>query len=289
MSPVDLNKLNELNIFCKNKGWLFEDLKNRFADKGVIASTEPMPDAKGWICVRSSEVRWIPRLDKVVVQVHDLADHDMALFRHVAGVSFTHPVQHLLWRRAGFSGRYMIRPIGSRAGVRIAAAMPDMPTIGFFCGESPDLKKGANIFEQAVLLARERIKFDCLLIGRGLAQFSHLGLYEERPAGIEDYARIDAFFCASVSPAVPLSVYEAQSAGKPVITTPRWFPGGDWPGVITCESVEGLASAIVDVLKNRKVHFRNSAKSRRSPYTLESWVDENIAFAHDCITRAATI
>ncbi len=270
--------INDLNIYCKNKGWLFEDIKDVYSQIGVVASDEPVHDAKGWICVRSTEILRVPRLDRAVVQVHDLADHDMEIYRHVAGVSFTHPVQHWAWQRRGFVGRYLIRPIGSRRGVNIPDALPIRPTIGFFCGEGRDLRKGANVFERAVLLARERVDFDCLLIGRALKPFAYLGTYEERAAGIHDYARIDALFCASVSPAVPLSVYEAQSAGKIVITTPRWMPGGIWPGMKYGENVNQLANRIVNVINNREKYFDKRATLRRTPYVFDDWVSQNLEF-----------
>lgn len=277
------NEIGSLNIFCKNKGWLFEDVKNSYAQEGVSASDEPKMDAKGWICVRSSEVLSAPRLDRTIVQVHDLVDHDMSIFRHVAGVSFTHPIQHWAWQRMGFVGKYMIRPIGSRRAIDVPDEMPARPTIGFFCGEGRDLKKGSNIFERAVLLARERIEFDCLLIGRGLDAFAYLGAYENRAADIHDYARIDALFCASVSPAVPLSVYEAQSAGKIVITTPRWMPGGVWPGIKFGENTKQLASSIVNVVRNREKYFDKRTALRRAPYVFEDWVSKNVEFTLDSI------
>lgn len=282
-------EIADLNIFCKNKGWLFEDIKNSFSQFGVTSSNEPLQKAKGFICVRSSETRNVARLDKVVVQIHDLVDHDMSIFRHVAGVSFTHPIQYWAWKRMGFAGRHMIRPIGARRQISVPDSIPARPTIGFFCGEAQDLRKGSNIFERAVLLAREQVDFDCLLIGRGLDAFSHLGTYEERAAGVDDYARIDALFCASVSPAVPLSVFEAQSAGKIVITTPRWMPGGVWPGIKYGENTKQLARAIVNAVRHRERNFEKRVALRRAPYIFEDWVEKNLQFTVNSINSAIAV
>lgn len=276
---------SDINIFCKNKGWLFEDIKQHFQNKQVTSSELPIKTAKAWISVRSSETNLTPRLDKTIIQVHDLADHDPLIFRHVAGVSFTHPVQYWLWKRMGFTGPHLIQPIGARDGIVPPDNLPARPTIGFFCGESRDMRKGANIFERAVLLAKKNADFDCLLIGRNLEAFAYLGTYESRAADISDYAKIDALFCASVSPAVPLSVYEAQSAGKIVITTPRWFPGGNWPGVKIGENVHQLSKLIESAVKDREANFEKRKKLRRAPYILENWVDNNIKFTINCVNK----
>ena len=277
-----------LNVFCRDKGWLFEDIKQHFSSDQVEASDLPKP-ADGWICVRSSEIKLAPRLDRTIVQVHDLVDHDMNLFNKVAGVSFMHPMQHWMWKRAGFKGRTLICPIGSREGVVVPDKIPEKPTLGFFCGESQDLRKGGDIFEKAVQLARREVTFDCLLIGRNLAAFSSLGVWEDRAAGINDYQKIDVLFCASTSPAVPLSVYEAQRAGKIVISTPRWLPSGNWPGIRFGDSYRELSRLIVKAVKSREKNFDNRNFLARSPYLLEGWVKKNIDFSIKCISQESKI
>lgn len=274
----------KLNYFCQDKGWLFEDLKNHLSAHEGFSSEKP-ESAEGWVCIRSSEIRQTPRLDRTIVQVHDLLDHDMMVFNRVAGVSFMHPVQYWLWRRMGFVGRSITCPIGAREEVTIPNEISAKPTLGFFCGEAADLKKGADIFEKAVLLARREVDFECLLIGRGLQHFSYLGSYEERAAAVNDYHRIDALFCASISPAVPLSVYEAARAGKVVISTPRWMPGRSWPSMKFGDNTKQLAKIIVDSIKNRERNFEIRNKISRSPFLLNDWARKNIDFSKLCIKK----
>ena len=275
---------SEINAFCENKGWLFEDLKAAFQRAGVRASDEPHPTSEAYICIRSSELSKSPRYDRTVVQIHDLKPPtNLAAFEATCGLSFMHPIQAWYWRNAGYKGRFMTLPIGARDAITLPKSMPQNPTVGFFCGEDKQFNKGSPLFAKAVQLARKVAPFDCLLIGRGLKHISNLGHYEEHAALPEDYARIDVLVCTSRSPAVPLSVYEAMAAGKPVISTPRWIPGEKLPAVHFAETAEELAQKICAVLAAREKNFRNRRQLRWREYLFSDWLKANINFTKTAV------
>lgn len=272
--PTNMKQEVRINVFCRNLGWLFEDLKRALAVAGAHASTEPERQADAWICIRSREWEQIPDLGRAVVQIHDLQLRPAPSRLELAGcVQFVHPFQASKWQAVGFKGRFEVTPIGSRACIAPAHSRPARPTIGFFCRVTKNNPKGSPLFHAAVLLARRRADFDVLLIGSRLEHLADLGRYEKHAAGPRDYARIDALACTTQSPCVPLSAYEACAAGLPVISTPRQFPGDSWPMILRADSAEGLADHIVQVVASRPRH------TGHKPYTLESWADETLRIA----------
>ena len=221
----------KINAYCQNFGWLFEDIKRKFGEHGITPTDAPEPDADAWICIRTSESRVSPDLTRTIVQVHDLYDYDVAAYHDAALTLFTHPSQLWYWHKRGFSGRSTVLPIGARSGIPSAKEMPARPTIGFFCGETPKMEKQSPLFREIVQAARTDVDFDVLMIGRNLEHIQDLGTWYDRAAGPDDYSAVDALFTASVSPAIPLSVYEACSIGLPIISTPRWWPAANWPNI----------------------------------------------------------
>lgn len=265
-----------INVYAENLGWLFEDLKAHFRKLGAVVSEEPILGADAWICIRTSEFRKSPDLSRTIVQVHDIYDYDVDELARASLVLFTHPFQLHLWKQKGFVGRHRILPIGARSSVLFAEEPPTRPTLGFFCGETPRMEKQSHIFRQVVKSAKETLDFDVLMIGRNLGHVAGLGALEDRAASVDDYRRIDALFTASVSPAVPLSVYEACSIGLPVISTPRWFPCADWPSVRMATTVAELRALTVSALNDRLDLFEQRRNMARAPYRLESWLSEQI-------------
>jgi hypothetical protein len=268
-----------INVFCKDNGWLFSDLRREFGEHGAEISDLPSNTADVWICVRSDELQIVPDISRTIVQVHNMFPVDIDLYNRCLGVSFTHPMQLFLWRTNGFTGNYTVCPIGSRSNIQASASLPERPTLGFFCGETRLMHKGSDLFAAAVKEARKVIDFDCLMIGRNLDHIAHLGSYEQNAAGPRDYQRIDALFTASISPGVPLSVYEACSIGKPIISTPRWFPGDGWKSIFFGESPEILAGHIVSVLQSRRELHSEAPKNSHAPYTLDGWISQNLEYA----------
>lgn len=232
----------KINVYCKNKGWLFEDLKREIAEHGAVPSDSPLPDMDAYICIRDDEAKLSPQKRKTVVQIH----HTNPI-RHkgYGAISFVHPWQEKQYRRFSHRQKCFTQPIGTR-NVPVTP-FPDRPVLGYFCREVRGLKR-SDLFKDAVVRAKQDTDFDVLMIGEKLDHIAHLGTYEERAATIEDYQRITAFLTTSVSPMVPLSAYEALAAGRPLITTPREFPV-DFSNIFTSKNAVGLASLISMVLK----------------------------------------
>lgn len=268
-----------INVYARDLGWLFEDLKRAFAANGAVASETPDDDASCWICVRTSEAALSPNISRTIVQVHDMNAYDMALMNQAGLVLFTHPLQAFLWRQRGFLGRYAVVPIGSRHGIVRAEELPPVPTVGYFTGETGSNSKRTDMFAEAVALARETLSFDVLMIGRWLDSFAHLGAWHDRAAGTADYQLIDVLVTCSPSPGVPLSVFEAASIGIPIVTTPRWFPVTMWPNVFVGEAVSEIADHIVWILRHREAVFRQRDANAYSPFTLDRWIESQLEFA----------
>lgn len=274
-----------INCFAKNKGWLFADIQEWFRAQGMHVSDRP-EQADVWLCVRTSEAYSSPNITKTIVQVHDVSmNYDMEFFNQCLGVIFTHPVQSFLWHQKKFCGPSVTLPIGTRSKVPVSNSLSERPTLGFFCGENKLGTKRSLMFRDVVTKSKSVLDFDVLMIGRGLDHIAHLGEMEDRAAGPDDYARIDALISTSISPAVPLSVYEALAAGLPVISTPRWFPGSDWINIYTGNEVDDLAEHVVMVLNHREEFFYKRKMLSRRPYLLEDWIDRCIEYvqerAHD--------
>ncbi len=46
-----------INVYSKNYGWLFEDLKGYFSAYGAVVTDEPLTGADFYICIRKSDTR----------------------------------------------------------------------------------------------------------------------------------------------------------------------------------------------------------------------------------------
>lgn len=254
----------KINVFCRNRGWLFEDLKALIASKGAVASDLPLPDADAWICIRDTEAVTVPDPKRTLVQCH----HVNAFPRVGYGIiSFCHPFQQEKFKREHGEHPNFMLPIGARAVPRNSFA--GKPTLGYFCREvGKDRVKGSDLFATAVKMAREQKDFDLLMIGENLEHIANLGKYERRAAVPSDYGRISAFCTTSTSPAVPLSCYEALAAGVPVASTVRQFPhlfGGVYFGT----DEQGLAGAILAAL-NCEI------REPQFPFSRDAWAQRQV-------------
>jgi hypothetical protein len=271
----------KINCFCENKGWLFEDLKNYFIKHEISVSEKPKLDSDAYICIRTNEVHKLDIINKSIVQVHGMYDYDIDFFQNALGIMFTHPMQYWLWKNKGFNGNFKIIPIGCRKEIKPFNTIPTNPTVGFFCGETSKFEKQSFLFKEIILECKKVINFNVLLIGRNLHHISDIGIYEERAATINDYSKIDLLVTTSISPGIPISVYEACAAGKPVVTTPRWFPIHHWPNVKIGNSKDELVFYIIDILNNRHEFHNQRNLNSFSPYTIDNWVTENINFIRE--------
>lgn len=255
-----------VNVFCQNKGWLFEDLKHHMARHGAVASDTPLHDADAWICLRDTEAHTIPDRRRAVVQCHHMNDFDHVDY---GMISFCHPAQERKFR--GLHGRApksFTLPIGSRDIPY--SPLPQRPVLGFFCREvGLDRRlKGSDTFAAAVTLARQVMDFDVLMIGERLDHIAHLGTYECRAAVPDDYARITALAVTSTSICVPLSMYEALAAGRAVVSTPRemTFPARN---LLFGEDARDLAAAFTCALSVK-------VTDRQMPYSRDDWARRQV-------------
>lgn len=245
----------KINVYCKNRGWLFEDLKREIAQFGAIPSDEPLKDADAWICIRDTEAYLSPDKKRTLVTVHHTEQ-----IRHCGYgmLSFVHPHPAKQWREWNKDDKFFTLPIGSREIPH--SPLPDKPVLGYFCREHGKGLKRSKMFAEAVESARTKVVFDVLMIGEKLEHIAHIGRYERRAAVPEDYGRISAFCTTSVSPMVPLSAYEALAAGRPVITTKRYFPHPMIKNIHVGDTVEELSDKIVSVIKNPKLQAQKVFK-----------------------------
>jgi len=270
-----------INCFCENKGWLFEDLKKYFFNQGITTSEKPKENFDAYICIRTNEILNLEIINKSIVQVHSMYDYDINFFKNALGIVFTHPMQYWLWKNKGFDGNFKIIPIGGRTEIKPVDVIPIRPTVGFFCGETPTFEKQSFLFKEIILESKKHIDFDVLMIGRNLDHISDLGLYENKSADINDYSRIDVLVSTSISPGIPISVYEACAAGKPVVTTPRWFPETNWPNIRIGNTKKELINHLIDIIRNRyNLHDQRNINNF-SPYTIDKWVSENVKFINE--------
>ena len=262
-----------INAYCQSRGWLFDDLKAGFKALGAVVSDEPVKTADAWICIRTREAVDSPDPLRTVVQVHDLDQREAVERKEWGVVSFVHPAQERDWYARGYAFGSVVCPIGARASIQ-PSALPHRPTIGWFGREVAGAKR-SDLFARAVDLARKQVTFDVLMIGERLRHIARLGKLEERAAGVDDYARIDALCVTSQSPMVPLSMYEAAAAGKAVISTPRELPGGldTWSGLTIADTAQAMAAQIVAAVRQRRTH------EPCVPYTREAWAQNQMNLA----------
>lgn len=243
----------KINVFSRDNGWLFDDLKREISLCGAIPSEKPIDNADAWICIRSSEYELVPDKKRCLIQIHDVKNNVPSGFGQY---SYVHEYQQRISEQKGF-----VLPIGSRE-IQYED-LPKIPTIGFFCKEYGNLKR-SNMFFEAVMLAKTECKFKVLMIGDALDKIKRCGTYIRRGALPSDYGRIDALVSCSVSPMVPLSCYEALAAGRQVISTPR-----EWPFKTNMikegENAEDIAEIIYDVVNDRRLY------KPLMPYSREDW------------------
>lgn len=261
----------KINVYCKDLGWLFEDLKRNIARHGAIASTKPLPGMDAYICIRDTEANLSPDPKRTVVQIHHIKPVD-----HVGYgmLSFVHPFPHRQYVKKYSGQQTSVDCIGSRSVPDVP--FPRIPTLGYFCREYKGELKRSNLFAEAVKIARKKFSFNVLIIGQNLEHISGIGKYEVRPSIPADYARITAFCTTSVSPMIPLSAYEAMAAGRPLVTTPREMT---WPAknIFVGETPERLAEAMIQALKYPR-------RVVQKPFDRDAWCRKQIQHALELVS-----
>ena len=255
-----------INVYCRNFGWLFEDLKWAIASVAddVIASEDPLPEADAWICIRTDEAHHCPDPARCVVQVHDFYTHS-PLTRYGA-VSLVHPAQRETCQSAD---QVHVQPIGARRLFTLRESMPERFTVGWVgrdvTHQGRHIKR-PQLFVDAVLEARRQ---GCDVVAEGRSA-GHPG---GRAESLRDfYHSIDALVVTCEPEPGPLSIYEALACGVPVISTKTGaldnLAGNKWG----YESApEHLADAITDAGECRSQNFARRAEIRAS---VTHWQDD---------------
>lgn len=227
-----------INVYCKDRGWLFEDMKGLFRKVGAVTSEEPLPYAKAWICLRTDEWRKCHDPERLVLQIHDMWAHDWPRVK-IGAVVRTHPLQCEL--EASFS---MTRPIGALRCMQPLARPPHHPgdlTLGWVgrpANWHDHYVKSPQPLLDAVRQIREaRLVPDdatiaIILMGTGLerwaieaAKIPGTGcIYFDRASfGVETYpslyAQMDANVITSLTDAGPITLFESLACGIPTLST----------------------------------------------------------------------
>lgn len=301
-----------INVAAVNCGWFFEDLKRHFLaaqtpKARITVSERPRRDADAWIFIRTKEAVSSPKPDRTVVQIHDMFNEILyrpGRERHCvsscAAVALTHPQQRSILESAGISLENKLvldRPIGALRSFTLRPSLPEKFTVAWVgrpvkhFGE--ELKR-VDWFIDAVQQIRNDIRV--VLLGERLESQFHLLRqakmdchYLQRAQNpIENYPQhyraFDCVVISSSSEAGPLCLFEALATGVPVVSTRvGWSPLliRDGQNGFLIDSIEEMVEAIRTIRCQRQAWFEGSEAIRQSlgGYTLEGWVEENIAAA----------
>ena len=308
-----------INVVAANKGWLFENWKQRYAavkrtDLKIAATDRPVRNADAWIFVRAREAALTPDASRTLVQIHDLADGgiygkdgERAAVRDCAALSLTHPRQKEILRASGIdvdARRIIERPVGwSARNPQVVPERPPgrpngAPRIAWV-GRPAANKSGADasqlpMFLDAALILRSRPSIT--LIGERLDK----GASALRSAGVD--CRVGAprnfaigrcaewlgsFDCVVVTgetDAGPWPLFDALRCGVPVVATrvgaaPGLLADGEC-GRLVDDAVE-MGAALDEILAARaEWQARRAAIAQRvADCSANAWVEANIDLA----------
>jgi glycosyltransferase involved in cell wall biosynthesis len=119
---------------------------------------------------------------------------------------------------------------------------------------------------------------------RGISdRFRFLGLRQDIP---DILAETDVFAFPSVREAMPISVLEAMASGLPIVATsvggiPEMVTAGENGYLVEPGNVDGLASALLRLVKDGDLRVRMGARSRQliieRKFTIDSSVEDHVA------------
>ena len=297
--------LPAINVFARDLGWLFEDLKRWFAAAAVDgweirASNQPLRDAQAWVALRTREAADSPDLSRTVVCLHDLlgeardyqAGGSRAAVGQAGGLALCHPDQHVRLARAGlcFEGTAVVeRPLGALSCFTRRDDLPPVFTVGWVGRDHP--RKRLSWFLEAIGDGRAfggRVRV--VLLGAELEAardaFVHRGVdcrhYPRAAHGITDYPAIyhqlDCLVITSSTEAGPLCLFEALASGLPVVSTPvGWSPllsKAQVRYVRLAPDPAAIRSELLDIRQEREGLFgeRATIAGLVERWNLEDWV-----------------
>jgi len=288
-----------VNVVAKGNGWLFGDLKRRYEERdGVIASNEPLVDAKAYMFLRPHEAAASPDQGRTIVQYHSMAaldDAGMKGWTDAAAHILVHPEQRMRAQLPESDTPCFCEPMGADSSFIVRSEMSDKFRVGWVgralagkridmfarvCGKAAQHIPGF----QAVLLG-ERLGGGASALGRAGVDVEVISKGEIGYRGYPAvYASLDALVITSESETGPLVLFEALKCGVPVISTPvGWCPrliaNGANGWIETDESA--MALNLRELAENRAAWWAKSAAiaETAADMDLDKWLDATVEFA----------
>jgi glycosyltransferase involved in cell wall biosynthesis len=308
-----------VNVFARDFGWLFEDLKRHFRKLEVegltvVVSEEPLADVDAWVALRTAEADAAPVPGRTAVCIHDLFD-EPGLYApdggrrgvHGAGAFvLCHPLQRPLLEAAGVrldQATLLERPIGALSWFSPADHRGSRFTIGWV-GRKHWRKRLDWFIEAVTSFGRGRTDFDVVLVGWDLeeaaGELGRLGIevrcYPREHHPIEDYPglyhQLDVLVITSTTEAGPLTLFEALACGLAVVSTPvgwaPWFSERAPRSVRIAETPGEIADRIGQVEADRDALFeeRHRIAVLVRDWSLEGWLRDVVRLAAGLSTGA---
>ena len=301
-----------VNVFARDFGWLFEDLKRHFRQlelEGltVVVSEEPRADVDAWVALRTAEADAAPVPERTAVCIHDLFD-EPGMYApggarrgvHGAGAFvLCHPHQRALLEAAGVAmdrATVLERPIGALSWFSPADHRSSRFTIGWVGRKH--WRKRLDWFIEAVKgFGRGRTDFDVVLVGWDLEEaaeeIGRLGIevrcYPRERHPIEDYPgfyhQLDVLVITSITEAGPLTLFEALASGLAVVSTrvgwAPWFSERAPRSVRIAEAPGEIADRIGQIEADRNARFeeRHRTAALVREWSLEGWLRDVVQLA----------
>jgi glycosyltransferase involved in cell wall biosynthesis len=313
MAPI------RVNVFARDLGWLFEDLKRHFRRlevEGVtiVVSDEPCPDADAWVALRTREADASPAPERTAVCIHDLFDEpglyardgDRRGVHGAGGIVMCHPHQRRLLEAAGVRldrARILERPIGALKSFTPADRRNPRFTIGWV-GRDHRRKRLDWFVEALGHFGRARTGFEAVLIGLGLERAAEdlrqLGIearcYSRERNSIEHYPglyrQLDVLVITSITEAGPLTLFEALASGLAVVSTPVGWAlslSECAPRFVRIAATPGeIADKIGQVEADREALFedRHRMAAVVRDWSLEGWLHDVVRLAAGLVMKS---
>ena len=282
-----------VNVVASDRGWLFEDLKQRWAVQGsaqadIVCTEEPI-EATAWVYMRPEECASSPDPTRTVVQMHDLlweqphkdpierakkaAFHAsrIAAAKDVRGWAFNHPRQiPYVHSQLGYMPpQFMVRPLGCASYFTPRHELnPERVFRVGWVGRNGSMKGLDWLIPAWIEAAKDIPGMTCVLLGEqceyAYAQLCEAGvvcdyLHKDVVGGHKGYPAIyrgcDVVCVASATESQPFPLFEALACGVPVVSTMvGWAPMLVHAGLSGHIVRYGDGQAVVAALKEIHTH-----------------------------------
>jgi len=304
----------KINVCVKGSDdWLFGDLRKGFQRTHVdgvevIPTETPVPNADGWIFIRTGEAANSPDLSRTVVCIHDLYDHDdiygpgqprrQALQAH--GVVLCHPRQRQILHDAGIDlsqSLVLERPLGALREFTVRKNYDGIRFRVGWVGREHARKRTGWFAEAMQYFAAGKSYVVAVLIGKELEQLYQrlcaddiaCEYFDRDHVSIHDYPalyqQLDCVVITSSTEAGPLPLFEALATGVPVVSTPvgwaRHLADKAPDFVLLADSAKSIAAHLETIRSRRKEIFasRFQIAALVEDYYLDDWFQEVLQLA----------